>query len=100
MVECGDGALLGHRIELSVCDWSCHGHLYPWHAAWHTGRRRGVRSVRSPEIAADIGPQLPRMQGKLDNLERALNLALMTQCRLAESKIGYSQSPMWQIAGD
>ena len=58
-----------------------------------------VRYLRH-EIAADIGPQLRRMQGKLDNLERALNLALMTQCRLAESKIGYSQSPMWQIAGD
>ena len=46
-----------------------------------------VRYLRH-EIAADIGPQLRRMQGKLDNLERALNLVLMTQCRLAESKIG------------
>ena len=37
-----------------------------------------VRYLRH-EIAADIGPQLRRMQGKLDNLERALNLVLMTQ---------------------
>lgn len=36
-----------------------------------------VRYLRH-EIAADIGPQLRRMQGKLDNLEGALNLALMT----------------------
>jgi hypothetical protein len=37
-----------------------------------------VRYLRH-EIAADIGPQLRRMQGKLDNLEAALNLALMTR---------------------
>jgi len=37
-----------------------------------------VRYLRH-EIAADIGPQLRRMQGKLDNLEAALNLALMTE---------------------
>ena len=37
-----------------------------------------VRYLRH-EIAADIGPQLRRMQGKLDNLESALNLALMTR---------------------
>jgi hypothetical protein len=37
-----------------------------------------VRYLRH-EIAADISPQLRRMQGKLDNLEAALNLALMTR---------------------
>jgi hypothetical protein len=37
-----------------------------------------VRYLRR-EIAADIGPQLRRMHGKLDNLEAALNLALMTR---------------------
>ena len=37
-----------------------------------------VRYLRH-EIAADIGPELRRMQGKLDNLEAALNLALMTR---------------------
>jgi hypothetical protein len=31
------------------------------------------------EISADIGPQLRRVQGQLDNLESALNLALMTR---------------------
>jgi hypothetical protein len=37
-----------------------------------------VRYLRH-EIAADIGPQLRRMHSKLDNLEAALNLALMTR---------------------
>ena len=37
-----------------------------------------VRYLRH-EIAADIGPQLRRMQGKLDNLEAAVNLALVTR---------------------
>ena len=37
-----------------------------------------VRYLRH-EIAADIGSQLRRMQGKLDNLQAALNLALMTR---------------------
>lgn len=37
-----------------------------------------VRYLRH-EIAADIGPQLRRMEGNLDNLEAALNLALMTR---------------------
>jgi hypothetical protein len=37
-----------------------------------------VRYLRH-EIAADIGPQLRHMHSKLDNLEAALNLALMTR---------------------
>jgi hypothetical protein len=31
------------------------------------------------EIAADIGPQLKRMQNQLDNIESAINLALVTR---------------------
>ena len=37
-----------------------------------------VRYLRK-EIAADIGPQLRHMHGQLDNLEAALNLALMSR---------------------
>jgi hypothetical protein len=37
----------------------------------------GVRFIRH-EVAADIGPTLRRMQTQLDNLETALNLALVT----------------------
>ena len=37
-----------------------------------------VHYLRS-EIAADIGPQLKRMQNQLDNIESALNLALATR---------------------
>jgi hypothetical protein len=46
-----------------------------------------VRYLRH-EIAADIGPRLRRLQLQLDNLESAVNLALVT--RYAE--LG-SQSP-------
>jgi hypothetical protein len=49
-----------------------------------------VRYLRH-EIAADIGPQLRRMQGKLDNLEAALNLALMT--RYADMSTAQLQLP-------
>jgi hypothetical protein len=37
-----------------------------------------VRYLRR-EIAADIGPCLRRMQAQLDNLEAAMNLALMSR---------------------
>lgn len=37
-----------------------------------------VRYLRR-EIAADIGPRLRRIELQLDNLESAINLALMTQ---------------------
>ncbi len=37
-----------------------------------------VRYLRR-EIAADIGPRLQRIQLQLDNLEMALNLALVTR---------------------
>jgi len=37
-----------------------------------------VRYLRH-EIAADVGPQLRRLQLQLDNLEAAVNLALMTR---------------------
>ncbi len=36
-----------------------------------------IRYLRR-EIAADIGPRLNRMQAQLDNLESALNLALVS----------------------
>ena len=49
-----------------------------------------VRYLRH-EIAADIGPQLRRMNGKLDNLEAALNLALMT--RYADLSTAQLQPP-------
>jgi hypothetical protein len=37
-----------------------------------------VRYLRH-EIAADIGPRMRRMQAQLDNLETAINLALVTR---------------------
>jgi hypothetical protein len=37
-----------------------------------------VRYLRH-EVAADIGPRLRRLQLQLDNLETAVNLALMTR---------------------
>jgi hypothetical protein len=37
-----------------------------------------VRYLRH-EVAADIGPSMRRMQAQLDNLETALNLALVTR---------------------
>jgi hypothetical protein len=43
-----------------------------------------IRYLRR-EIAADIGPRLKRMQGQLDNLEAAVNLALVSHyAELAE----------------
>jgi hypothetical protein len=45
-----------------------------------------VRYLRR-EIAADIGPQLKRMQNQLDNIESAINLALVT--RYAELSGGH-----------
>jgi hypothetical protein len=50
-----------------------------------------VRYLRH-EIAADIGPRLRHLQLQLDNLEAAVNLALMT--RYAElSKLSSSDPP-------
>jgi uncharacterized membrane protein YciS (DUF1049 family) len=37
-----------------------------------------IRYLRR-EIAADIGPKLKRMQAQLDNLESALNLAVLSR---------------------
>jgi hypothetical protein len=43
-----------------------------------------VRYLRH-EVAADIGPSMRRMQSQLDNLETAVNLALVTRyAELAE----------------
>jgi hypothetical protein len=55
-----------------------------------------VRYLRH-EIAADIGPQLRRMQLQLDNLEAAVNLALMT--RYAEISAGPLRAPRSQVNG-
>ena len=43
------------------------------------------------EIAADIGPRLRRIEGQLENLESALNLALVT--RYADLSAGLSPRP-------
>ena len=37
-----------------------------------------VRFIRH-EVAADIGPRLRRLQAQMDNVEAAINLAVMTQ---------------------
>jgi hypothetical protein len=49
-----------------------------------------VRYLRH-EIAADVGPQLRRLQLQLDNLEAAVNLALIT--RYAELSAGPLRAP-------
>jgi hypothetical protein len=55
-----------------------------------------VRYLRH-EIAADIGPRLRRIQLQLDNLESAVNLALIT--RYAEIASQAPQEPVRQILG-
>jgi len=50
-----------------------------------------IRYLRR-EIAADIGPKLRRMQAQLDNLEAALNLALVS--RYAELSERLSPQPL------
>ena len=49
-----------------------------------------VRYLRH-EIAADVGPQLRRLRLQLDNLEAAVNLALVT--RYAELSAGPLRAP-------
>jgi hypothetical protein len=49
-----------------------------------------VRYLRH-EIAADIGPQLHRMQNQLDTIEATVNLALMT--RYSELSAGPPRPP-------
>lgn len=49
-----------------------------------------IRYLRR-EIAADIGPRLRRIELQLDNLETALNLALVT--RYADLSAGLPQRP-------
>jgi hypothetical protein len=50
-----------------------------------------IRYLRR-EIAADIGPKLKRIQAQLDNLESALNLALLS--RFAELGERLSSQPL------
>jgi hypothetical protein len=49
-----------------------------------------VRYLRH-EIAADVGPQLRRMQAQLDTMESTINLALMT--RYSELSTGPHRTP-------
>jgi len=49
-----------------------------------------IRYLRR-EIAADIGPRLRRIETQLDNLETALNLALVT--RYVDLSAGLTQRP-------
>jgi hypothetical protein len=49
-----------------------------------------VRYLRH-EIAADIGPQLHRMQNQLDTIESTVNLALVT--RYSELSTGPHRAP-------
>lgn len=52
-----------------------------------------VRFIRH-EIAADIGPRLRHLETQMDNLEAAVNLALMTQyAELSRQPIGAPQLP-------
>jgi len=48
-----------------------------------TGGGLGVRYMRH-EISADVEPQLRRLQLQLDNLEAAVNLALITRSTYLE----------------
>jgi hypothetical protein len=53
-----------------------------------------VRYLRH-EIAADIGPQLRRLRLQLDNLEAAVNLALMTRyAELSAGPLGVAPLPV------
>lgn len=50
-----------------------------------------VRYLRH-EIAADVGPQLRRIQLQLDNLEAAVNLALVTRYAEMSARNVYDQA--------
>jgi hypothetical protein len=59
-----------------------------------------VRYLRH-EIAADIGPQLRHIRGKLDNLESALNLALVTRyAELSTAQLPPPAHPQTPPCGD
>ena len=52
-----------------------------------------VRYLRH-EVAASIGPRLKRMQAQLDNLETALNLALVTRYAEMGERLGREHPPL------
>jgi hypothetical protein len=52
-----------------------------------------VRYLRR-EIAADIGPRLQRMQLQLDNLEMAINLALVTRYADLTGRLPHEPPPV------
>ena len=51
-----------------------------------------VRYLRR-EVAADIGPKLRRMQLQLDNLETAINLALVTRYAELSGRLPHDPTP-------
>jgi hypothetical protein len=51
-----------------------------------------VRYLRH-EVAANIGPRLRRMQGQLDNLETAVNLALVTRYAELSERLPHDRLP-------
>lgn len=51
-----------------------------------------VRYLRR-EVAADIGPRLRRMQLQLDNLEAAINLAMLTRYAELGERLAPGPSP-------
>ena len=60
-----------------------------------TGATFCIRYLRR-EIAADIGPKLKRIQAQLDNLESALNLALLSRyAELGERLSPQPVPPPW-----
>ncbi len=52
-----------------------------------------VRYLRR-ELAADIGPRLRRMQLQLDNLEAAVNLAVMTRYAELTERLPHDPVPV------
>jgi hypothetical protein len=52
----------------------------------------GVRFIRH-EVAADISPRLRRIQTQLDNLETALNLALVTRYAELGERLPHDHAP-------
>jgi len=51
-----------------------------------------VRYLRH-EVAANIGPRMRRIQNQLDNLETAVNLALVTRYAELGSRLPHDHSP-------
>jgi len=63
-----------------------------------TGGATCVRYLRH-EVAADIGPRLRRLQLQLDNLESAVNLALVTRYTDLGTRLGSEPMPRFPERG-